>query len=276
MTNEELLSLNSGKKFDIVLMNPPYDGNTHLKFIDKALNISNKIICVHPIDRLISPRLIYAPHLMQNYKNVEHIFKHCKSVEQIDTTSFSITIQANCGITVWDNDEVKDWTPDKYVDYSDDEKAVIAKIMNKIIESGDKNNLFQFVNDRDETRGDIIQWIPTLHGNVRSDGSKKGDFYDIFSTNYKLATNVKEPSKRSQSAELRFKTENERKNFIESTFLEAHKKITSFWKSDVNIRLKFVPWLHDYSKPITNDTIIKFFDLTDDEKKIFNNIEIKY
>ena len=43
MKNEEILKENNGKKFDVVLMNPPYgssSGDTlHLKFVDKILKV---------------------------------------------------------------------------------------------------------------------------------------------------------------------------------------------------------------------------------------------
>ena len=40
--------MNNGKKIDIVLMNPPYAGNAHLKFLDKVINISNTVVSIQP------------------------------------------------------------------------------------------------------------------------------------------------------------------------------------------------------------------------------------
>ena len=31
-------------KFDVVLMNPPYDRNLHLKFLEKTIEISGKLL----------------------------------------------------------------------------------------------------------------------------------------------------------------------------------------------------------------------------------------
>jgi hypothetical protein len=39
MDNKEVLKENDGKKFDVVLMNPPYTGLLHMKFLEKCLNI---------------------------------------------------------------------------------------------------------------------------------------------------------------------------------------------------------------------------------------------
>ena len=41
------------KKFDIVLMNPPYEGELHIKFLIKVLEISNKVINISPIDWML-------------------------------------------------------------------------------------------------------------------------------------------------------------------------------------------------------------------------------
>ena len=46
--NEEILKENNGKKFDIVLMNPPYSNKLHEKFLIKVLDISNKGISIQP------------------------------------------------------------------------------------------------------------------------------------------------------------------------------------------------------------------------------------
>ena len=46
--NEEIIKMNQGKKFDICLMNPPYDGNMHYDFTMKCLNIAENVISVMP------------------------------------------------------------------------------------------------------------------------------------------------------------------------------------------------------------------------------------
>ena len=53
MKNEEILEMNKGKKFDIVLMNPPYDNGMHEKFLINCIDISNKVISVQPANFLI-------------------------------------------------------------------------------------------------------------------------------------------------------------------------------------------------------------------------------
>ena len=67
MKNEEILKENNGKKFDVVLMNPPYGMRTdtiHLKFVDKCLNICNKQVVVMPFKFISKESKIY-----DKYKN---------------------------------------------------------------------------------------------------------------------------------------------------------------------------------------------------------------
>ena len=40
---------NMGKKFDICLMNPPYDKNLHLKFLEKTIQIAETVVSIQPV-----------------------------------------------------------------------------------------------------------------------------------------------------------------------------------------------------------------------------------
>ena len=49
MNNKEELENKTGvKKFDICLMNPPYASGLGNRFLDKVIDISNKVITVQP------------------------------------------------------------------------------------------------------------------------------------------------------------------------------------------------------------------------------------
>ena len=80
MKNEDILRENGGKKFDIVLMNPPYGGTTgsdnaiDIRFIKKIMNISNKGV------------IISTCRLQSNRSSVKEIFNSnkIKEIEMID------------------------------------------------------------------------------------------------------------------------------------------------------------------------------------------------
>ena len=57
MNNDEILKENRGKKYDIVLMNPPYDRDLHLDFFDKGLELlseNGKCVIIEPASWLIN------------------------------------------------------------------------------------------------------------------------------------------------------------------------------------------------------------------------------
>ena len=54
---EELEKKTMVKKFDICLMNPPYDGNLHFKFLKKVIEVCNITINISPSDRFTNINL---------------------------------------------------------------------------------------------------------------------------------------------------------------------------------------------------------------------------
>ena len=46
---EQLMKNTGVKKFDICLMNPPYDRGLHLKFLEKVIDICDDVVTVQPI-----------------------------------------------------------------------------------------------------------------------------------------------------------------------------------------------------------------------------------
>ena len=96
--------MNKGKKLDIVLMNPPYDKNLHLKFIRKVLNISCKVINISPIRWLTDP---FAQYKRSTLKQYEDVAKHIESVESLknNKTLFDIAIYSDLGIYELSNKE---------------------------------------------------------------------------------------------------------------------------------------------------------------------------
>lgn len=94
MPNEDIEKMNGGKKFDICLMNPPYDHGLHIKFLQKINKISEKYVSIQPISFL--QRLF----LYENKEKNNGI--HCDSIEVIslDKASkiFNIDIKNDLGI----------------------------------------------------------------------------------------------------------------------------------------------------------------------------------
>ena len=57
-------------KFSFCIMNPPYDGNLHLKFLEKSTEISNKVISIQPAEWCIRP------YIKNGWKNIKEKLKN--------------------------------------------------------------------------------------------------------------------------------------------------------------------------------------------------------
>lgn len=70
-------------KFDVILINPPYNRSLHLKFLEKVIEIGDKVVSIQPIRWLEDPLSNYKKS--SNYKKFEDsISKHINDIEIIN------------------------------------------------------------------------------------------------------------------------------------------------------------------------------------------------
>lgn len=103
MSNSDIMKKNGGKKFDVVLMNPPYgnrntgDEFLHHKFVEKCLNISDKTIVVMP------NKLIYDTSRDKNRKHYKELYDtRLITAEEYDSSLFASTNMPNVAIFTFD------------------------------------------------------------------------------------------------------------------------------------------------------------------------------
>jgi len=102
MSNDDILKKNGEKKFDIVLMNPPYSvtsDNIHLKFADKVNEIANKQVSIFPISFITKHGIKSQDVYKEKWQN------KLISVEEVDSKLFVGTSMPNCGIYVFNKDK---------------------------------------------------------------------------------------------------------------------------------------------------------------------------
>ena len=105
MNNKEILDMNKGKKFDICLMNPPFSGSLHLDFLDKVIDISNKVVVIEPGQWLIQLKENgkYTKENSISSKIKKKIDNHVKSVELNNyNKELHIANKTVCSITTID------------------------------------------------------------------------------------------------------------------------------------------------------------------------------
>lgn len=101
---EDIHVFNNGKKFDIVLMNPPYGnrGNTlNLNFVDKCLDIAHKQVTIMPLT-------IVEKSIKQTNKYKEKFSKYLLQVDEVNAQEFEGTAQLNVGIYNFDDNKKDD------------------------------------------------------------------------------------------------------------------------------------------------------------------------
>lgn len=105
MDNNEIMEHNNGKKFDIVLMNPPYARDLHIDFLQKAVDICNKVVIIEPGQWLVQLKENgkYTKEDSKTKKLKNQIKGHVKSVELNNyNKELNITNKTVCSITYID------------------------------------------------------------------------------------------------------------------------------------------------------------------------------
>lgn len=136
MNNEEILEMNSGKKFDIVLMNPPYsnttNGGLYINFINKVVEIGKKIV-------IISPDIAFVSRDGKSKKIREKINKYKPELFISNWEGFDVHPNSNSCISVWNtenpNNKIKigDKKFDKQEDIILNDSKYLAEFYDKLL-----------------------------------------------------------------------------------------------------------------------------------------------
>lgn len=273
MNNEEILKENNGKKFDICLMNPPYDKNMHLKFIRKCINISKSIINISPVRWLQDP---FAGDKRSTLKQYEDVAKHIKDVESLknDKSKFDIAIYSDLGIYTITNDETDfDYNNSWKMFKTETQISLINKIcfghnkyLSDVIEHNKNDGIRVLIGDIGGNRGCLPTYKDfayAIDGKVDGvDWTKKKNF-----GGYVKAEGTKIPNS------IKFNTKEEAQNFYNSyQYFTPLKGICKLTIQQQNIQVDRLPFFDDYSKPITEEWFKNHFNLTDDEMKELNRL----
>lgn len=104
--NEEILKENDGKKFDVVLMNPPFESpqqakshgdQLYVKFINKVLDISKKGVLITPSNAFISKVKTKNKELKENINK----YKPELIIDEWQNYGFDISAKSKLCISVW-------------------------------------------------------------------------------------------------------------------------------------------------------------------------------
>lgn len=254
-------------KFDVAIMNPPYERNLHLKVLEQVIPLCDKVINISPVRWLQDP---FAKYLKtSDYKKFEDsISKKIETLDIIDaktaSTIFDADFVMNLGIYVCGNGGYQ----------YDNETPLIKKIIKKTFESSwtpfslqnfYKNGAIQikpyalkfgqFGGSGVSGKLDIIT-CQTYKKQVESTGITEDQIKHV------VSGKIKGP------CHFEFDTEDERRNFYDCYNHKFMRWTYRLWKSNVRIDDKKIPYFGDYTKPWTTKMFCDYFGITgyiDDE-----------
>lgn len=284
------------EKFDVIVANPPYSKNLHLKFLDKCVDLGKEeIIFVHPSTQYVEGKgsnKTYADHL-------DKISDNIKSLEFFNgNQAFNIALFVPCCITHIDKSKKykefelinkmyganqilpKDSIKDLSIWGHSEE---LISIKNKVLEILGKNgNLHEFGNvlgSRQEHKrkvSDEDMWIVEIthiRGNI-SMSSDMGMVKDDFFTLTRIDNEPKKGIDPKYNIWWEFKTEEEARNFISYIKTDFARMCLALVKVNQNLyngELKFIPVV-DFSKKWTDSELYDHFNITEREQAFIKEV----
>ena len=247
-----------GMKFDVAIMNPPYDRNLHLKILEAVIPHAEKVVNISPVRWLQDP---FAPYSTRSdyCKFEDSISKKIESLDVIPADKarelFDANMAMNLGIYVCGNGGYN---------YNHND-SLITKIVEKTL-----RNSWRPYNQKEFYKRNCIQLKPYAI-NI---GAINGDVHIIMSKNYEHQITVGLSARATvfnggsgiDATHFEFSTEEERKNFWTCYNHKFMLWLISLWKVDPRIYANKIPYFGDYSHPWDYADFFAWFELTEEEQ----------
>ena len=269
-------------KLDYVIMNPPYDGNLHIKIIESVLTrVKQKCVNLSPVRWLQDNLARYKP-TSDYLKYEETVSKKLEDLETLNEDDverwFKTPIPVKLGIYDFDpNGEYKEY---ECLQSSILHKMIAHKnfepIADKIIT--DRPMKYAVITPlickgigphRIET--EVSHWMLDPNRAFYNDDKNTVTGESYFEYRKKVSWGKVKP--RPDITHIQFDTEEERKNFYdvcESMFFRYYFFVETV---DVHVQVKFLPWLGNLTNPRTglvgyksdwtNEDLCKVFDVSE-------------
>ena len=259
--------------FDVVVGNPPFSKNLHLKIIDKAVRhlTEDGVSCfIHPARWYIDPLYKYKKNC--DRLKFSYIVDRLDDVKLIDvlTMNRKFGIQMNCELMI---SKIRGYITNKTLDVYD---RFSRECIDIVLPYCEKNNLGKFCEKEkiDGWRVQINRIVPFKSEIKRKDFSArkacvnvvqdKSVFYDGFDGDV-CWNNVRYRNQYSKNVliplpySIQFKTEQEAINFKDSCRCNFYFNMVQMLKVDLNTPIEYLPWMQDYTHPWTDKDYCEFF-----------------
>jgi hypothetical protein len=279
-------------KFDVVVGNPPYKKNLHLKFLELTVNCLNengKIVWVHPARWLQDPTAPFKKN--SDFNKYKHLsFIDFKIIPMINAQKiFKAAITSDLIISSLELGKTSIINEEKIYELRN-----IPVSLKTLIYSIRKNFISSIEQNCERNKRDGIRVIIPAITKTADRVSRKNVYGIINTQNYKKEiivdgcangidwTQIKRKNQFTKEIgsniplSIKFNTIDEAKNFIDSTFTEVFQFFNYLTKLDVHVQLKYLPFMEDYTQPWTNERFQKYFSISDEELKFIKETMKKY
>lgn len=261
-------------KFDVIIGNPPYVKNLHLKFLEKCYNMSDKIVFIHPAGWMVSN------FENSNYRKYKNLIKDdLKSVDLVHG-NYIFNAQFFVPLTITNID--KSYSGDIKVNNeiyhslstsvsNIDDIFLIHDMNNKHF-----NSIIDKIDSYDDlelTDGNYYTPISTIIGHVDAEGKNKFNLYKEDFYNYCILSVESKTTKTKNKFNYGFETKIESDNFIKVLDSKLMKIALSYYKIDQHIN-EYHLWALsdlDYTISWSDEELYKEFNLTEEEIEYIEN-----
>jgi len=257
------------KKFDCCIMNPPYNGNLHLKILEKVIPCADKVVNISPVRWLQDPLAFYKKGT--DFEKFEKIRKNTNLKEIIDAKTasklFGIDLTFSLGIYDIETKNKGIYTP--LIDCADAAVAasVYYKILDKIVEDNNYAKL-----DIHKYDDGLENYVCAANFSPESKYGKKRLFWlkevgraftDGYTyRDYKEGNRFATRGDISNTECIVFPAKTEAINCYDSFKCKLPKFICMLSSVDVNVYPKFAPWMSDYKQPWNDKRFCEHFGIT--------------
>ena len=250
-------------------MNPPYNGNLHLKILREAIKHIEKdggeIVNLSPIRWLQDPLAEYKRG--SDWLRFTEIRTHIKSLDIVSTMNarrmFDAEFLFPLGVYHITNEE-----SDIYASHTEWFQKVIKQI--KTENNASKYDFVKYNDDLDNYVCLNRMAPPMKYGKPMYDWAKRCGVCDKSHTyrKYKESCATSTRGNAENTLCVRFKTRKEATNFYSSLQTKFAHYLCKELTVDIHVHIDFLPFMPTYAHPWTNEQLYEYFGLNDEERKI--------
>lgn len=243
-------------KFDVIIQNPPYNSDLHLKILDKALQFEPKLVVnLSPVRWLMDPAWRYKNSDRKRYENVADKISHLEILDPQTTNELFNISMSSLGIYVL-----------KEGRHYEISMPFLEAIVDKMVSADNFSKHF------DDSHDGI--YVPVAHNSTIS--LKQRNYTYFFRENGVYAKSGWTKDIGNCYHLFHFDTQAEADNFksyLNSNVMRNYHKIC--WHSQRRINYRLIPWL-DFSHQWDDQQLCEHFGFSEAESDFMSSVDFSY